>query len=233
MNEIVQVEEVLEEKLNDEDADASTSSSAPTVDADQESEGKETSTIDDARLTGTALLKSLLSTSTASTVAPEMITTTEVTDEKLNLRKILYQPDREKKDDKEQNGQLANTSDTLNDDDDRLVIDISDEEKDANGGLKANGKSMPSLNASAEKKKVSRVEAKQQLTRQISRLQESKLKCSPKTPKTLPTCPQFRLSIETFGKFYCLFKCFLLELNANKKQSSSFSLTSCTITTRG
>lgn len=181
MNETVQVAEVLEEKMNDEGVDIPASSSAPSVDVDRDADGKETSAVDDARLTGTALLKSLLSTSTASSVAEKMITTTEVTDEKLNLKKILYQPGREKKDDKEQNGLLANTSDTLNDDDDRLVIDISDEERDASGEGKTNGKSMPSLNSSkeVEKKKVHRVhclESKQQITRHISRSHESKLK---------------------------------------------------------
>lgn len=123
-------------------------------------EKEELSTSDDARLKGTALLKSLLSTSTASSVplTEKMITTTEVTDEKLNLKKILYQPDKEKKEEKEQlsptlngNGHPINTSDTQNDDDDRrLVIDISDEEKDGTSEKKTNGKSMPSLNVSPE-----------------------------------------------------------------------------------
>jgi hypothetical protein len=91
-------------------------------------------------LKGTALLKSLLSTSTASLVpvVEKMITTTEVTDEKLNLKKILYQPDKEKNDVKEteisaQNGQQTSANDAPADEDDRrLVIDISDEEKDSN-----------------------------------------------------------------------------------------------------
>jgi hypothetical protein len=117
-----------------------------------------TTTIDDPILKGTALLKSLLSTSTASLVpvVEKMITTTEVTDETLNLKKILYQPDKEKTEEKEtevpaQNGQQLTISETpIDDDDQRLVIDISDEEKDGTGtsDQKNNGKSMPSLNAS-------------------------------------------------------------------------------------
>lgn len=103
------------------------------------------SLIDDS-LKGTALLKSLLSTSTASLVpvVEKMITTTEVTDEKLNLKKILYQPDKEKDDQKEseisaQHGLQTNTNDMPADEDDRrLVIDISDEEKDVTGNRKNN-----------------------------------------------------------------------------------------------
>lgn len=103
------------------------------------------SLIDDS-LKGTALLKSLLSTSTASLVpvVEKMITTTEVTDEKLNLKKILYQPDKEKDDQKEseisaQNGLQTNTNEMPADEDDRrLVIDISDEEKDVTGNRKNN-----------------------------------------------------------------------------------------------
>lgn len=93
------------------------------------------------RLKGTALLKCLLNTSTA--ITEKMITTTEVTDEKLNLKKILYQPDRE-------NGQQVNISELqLDDDDRRLVIDIPDE-KESKNDPKTFGKSMPSLNTSME-----------------------------------------------------------------------------------
>lgn len=188
MKEIVQVEEVLDETINDDGVDdRKSSSSLSMADADRESDEKETSSTstDEASLTGTALLKSLLSTSTASSVAvaEKMITTTEVTDETLNLKKILYQPDKQKKDDKEQNGgHLANTSDPLNDDDDRLVIDISDEEKDANADGKTNGKSMPSLAFPKDFEK--RVHQRQPgsletapiklLARHISRFHESK-----------------------------------------------------------
>lgn len=122
------------------------------VDADEHVDIVDTSTPDtstEADLKGTELLKSLLTNSTASAapVEEKMITTTEVTDETLNLRKILYQPDKEKKDDKElesptHNGQPTNASDMQNDDDDRLVIDISDEEKGEN---KTSFKIMPSI----------------------------------------------------------------------------------------
>lgn len=146
MSETMQLEEIVE---RDKGAYESTSPSlvnSVVIDDDDD--------YNNHTLKGTALLKSLLSASTASatSVVEKMITTTEVTDETLNLKKILYQPDKEKKDDKElesqgQNGQQANTSDVPVDDDDRrLVIDISDEEKD---GVNDNRlKSMPSLNAS-------------------------------------------------------------------------------------
>jgi hypothetical protein len=123
-------------------------------DSEKEKDDVAMSTPEEVKLKGEALLKSLLTKSIAPTdpVVEKMITTTEVTDETLNLKKILYQPDREKKDDKEQdsptlNGHPANTIDSQIDDDDRrLVIDISDEEKD--GFPKMNGNSMPSLNTS-------------------------------------------------------------------------------------
>ena len=62
-----------------------------------------------------------------------MITTTEVTDETLNLKKILYQQDEEEDElkESEESVQQVNTSDIPADEDDqRLIIDISDEEKD-------------------------------------------------------------------------------------------------------
>ena len=155
---ITQNEEmVVQQQTKDESAEAPSSSTAPPAETEKdENYDKETSTVDDASLKGTALLKSLLSTSTASSmpvVDTKMITTTEVTDETLNLKKILYQPDREKKDDKEpemptQNPQQANTSDTRDDDDRRLVIDISDEEKDVSSNQIV--KSMPVLTAPPE-----------------------------------------------------------------------------------
>lgn len=96
----------------------------------------------EARLKGDALLKSLLSASTAFT--QKMITTTEVTDENLKLRKILYQPDKAKCDEREFDSPLPsanNANDSQNDEDDRrLIIDIPEEMNH-----KINKKSMPSL----------------------------------------------------------------------------------------
>jgi hypothetical protein len=167
-------EEVVEVKQSDEGDDDIPSSSAP-VDGNANDEPKPEveakpdsqpeimpepaktegnslppSTLsEELKLKGTALLKSLLSAASIAPPVPDkMITTTEVTDEKLNLKKILYQPDKEGKEDKTANGTALNTSsDTPNDDDDRrLIIDISDEEKDATSGPK----SMPSLCTSAE-----------------------------------------------------------------------------------
>lgn len=151
MNEIVQVEEeMVEQQVKDDGAEAPSSSSPSAPPAEIESDDKETSTADDDHLKGTALLKSLLSTAPLVAVADKMITTTEVTDETLNLKKILYQHDKEKADDKELesptlNGHQANTSDTQHDDDDRrLVIDISDEERDGTDHRMV-AKSMPTL----------------------------------------------------------------------------------------
>lgn len=156
---LAQAEQMAVEQPSKEDSadlSAPSSSNVPLAETEKDEKNyKETSTIEDASLKGTALLKSLLSTSIASSVAvvdAKMITTTEVTDETLNLKKILYQPDREKKDDKEhesptQNAQV-NTSDNRDDDDRRLIIDISDEEKDPSKDPK--GKSMPVLTASIE-----------------------------------------------------------------------------------
>lgn len=153
MNDTVEIEQRMEQLINGDDVAATSALVSPENDIGQAKEIK-TSTSDDATLKGTALLKSLLSASTASTVPldEKMITTTEVTDEKLNLKKILYQPDKNKKDEKESealtlNGlQTSSGSEVQNDDDDRrLVIDISDEEKDVSGNSKTNGKSMPAL----------------------------------------------------------------------------------------
>lgn len=156
----MQAEEAVE-RLRDDSVSEAPSLSPATIDIKEEEKTEivdnvkdEPPSADDACLKGTALLKSLLSTSTASAVleAEKMITTTEVTDEKLNLKKILYQPDNKRKEEKELesptlNGQNIHTIDTHNDDDDRrLVIDISDDEKDGTDRLKMNGKSMPSLN---------------------------------------------------------------------------------------
>lgn len=144
----MQVEEKVELLKSDDSVEA-LPAPAPPTELENDKNEKETSTCDDGVLKGTALLKSLLSTSTASSVA-EMIITTEVNDETLNLKKILYQAD---DDDKEQaqNGQQTNINETGNDDDDRLVIDISDEEKDPKNDLKVKSqKSMPSLNTSFE-----------------------------------------------------------------------------------
>lgn len=107
------------------------------------------------RLKGDALLKSLLSASTA--LSQKMITTTEVTDENLNLRKILYQADKAKCDDRDLDSSLpsaTNPNDLLNDEDEtRLVIDIPEELNH-----KANRKSMPSLESfEDENKNVSKL----------------------------------------------------------------------------
>lgn len=107
---------------------------------------------DDGNIKGADLLKSLLSASTATTltVVDKMITTTEVTDEKLNLKKILYQTDKDKKE-TSANSLPSNGSDPQIDDDDRrLVIDISDDEKDGIKEKTVNGKSMPLLNVTFE-----------------------------------------------------------------------------------
>lgn len=107
----------------------------------------------EARLKGDALLKSLLSASTA--LSQKMITTTEVTDENLNLRKILYQADKAKCDEKDFDSPLpsGNPNDSLNDEDDRLVIDIPDEINS-----KVSKKSMPSLESfEDENKNVSKL----------------------------------------------------------------------------
>lgn len=109
----------------------------------------------EARLKGDALLKSLLSASTA--LSQKMITTTEVTDENLNLRKILYQLDKPKCDDRDLDSSLPNgnnANDSLNDEDEtRLVIDIPDELNH-----KASKKSMPSLESfEDENKNVSKL----------------------------------------------------------------------------
>lgn len=150
---------------------------------DENIKDEDSTSADEASLKGTDFLKSLLSASTVSTlpVVEKMITTTEVTDEKLNLKKILYQPDTEKKNEKEQmpNDQPINTSDTQVDDDDRrLVIDISDEEKDGTVEKAVNGKSMPTLNAASEdvRKTVrsSAANVPMRLSRQLQRSQHSK-----------------------------------------------------------
>jgi hypothetical protein len=169
MSETKPEEEVVEAKQSDEGVETSSSPAPPEGNAHDEAKAEAepeakpevmpepdalppSTSSDEPTLKGTALLKSLLS---AASIAPpppaqpdKMITTTEVTDEKLNLKKILYQPDKEGKDDKTANGTALNiSSDTPNDDDDRrLIIDISDEEKDAT----TEPKSMPSLGASVE-----------------------------------------------------------------------------------
>jgi len=100
------------------------------------------------------LLKSLLSNPVASTLIEQqkMITTTEVNDTQLNLKKILYQRDREREKDKdcEVSQHTATTAGTAHnedpDDDRRLVIDISDEEATDNKyEKKSKLKSMPLL----------------------------------------------------------------------------------------
>lgn len=145
----MQTEEEVEQQTPDGGAP---SSPEPPIETQIKVEEFEMSTPDDANLKGTALLKSLLSASTALSelVDEKMITTTEVTDEKLKLKKILYQSDQDEKDEDSTtpNGHSLNVSDgQIDDDDRRLVIDISDDEKDVQ---KSNGKSMPSLYASVE-----------------------------------------------------------------------------------
>lgn len=183
-------EMILEQEKKLESAEAPSPLVAPPIETEKY-EDKETLTVDNVGLRGTALLKSLLSTSTASSAPPgevKMITTTEVTDETSNLRKILYQPEKEKKDDKELDpptlhAQLTNANDARDDDDRRLVIDISDEEKETK-----KSKSMPVLNTSTNEdviingKKIARpstLETKllspiRPVTRHQLRVQESK-----------------------------------------------------------
>lgn len=112
------------------------------------------------------LLKTLLSTSTAlsssiiaplsttkisATVPAESMITKEVNDTQLNLKKILYEPDKEAEKDKDQGLSVQtvshrNTTDVQTvDDDDRLVIDISDDEHDIQKKKKKKAKSMPLL----------------------------------------------------------------------------------------
>lgn len=104
----------------------------------------------EARLKGDALLKSLLSASTALT--QKMITTTEVTDENLNLRKILYQADKAKCDEREFDSPVPNANsanDSQNDEDERrLVIDIPEEMNH-----RINKKSMPTLESFEDENK--------------------------------------------------------------------------------
>lgn len=125
------------EKTNDEAQEKVEIEEIKESDDKSDDTSEKPSSIDDVALKGTALLKSLLSTSTAA--VDKMITTTEVTDETLNLKKILYQPDEEeyKLEEPEESVQQINTSDTPADEDDRrLIIDISDEEKDGTGERK-------------------------------------------------------------------------------------------------
>ncbi|CAG9808021.1 unnamed protein product [Chironomus riparius] len=117
------------------------------------------------------LLKTLLSTSIAlssSVIAPlstgisttvplESMITKEVNDTQLNLKKILYEPENESLKDKDQESSVQSVSqknfaDTqMIDDDDRLVIDISDEEIEGQKKKKKNkAKSMPILDFGIE-----------------------------------------------------------------------------------
>ena len=117
------------------------------------------------------LLKTLLSTSTAlsslvnaplstvisTTVPLESMITKEVNDTQLNLKKILYEPESESLKDKDQESSVQSVSqknfaDTqMIDDDDRLVIDISDEEIEGQKKKKKNkAKSMPILDFGIE-----------------------------------------------------------------------------------
>lgn len=104
------------------------------------------------------LLKTLLSTSTPSpptallsspiAASTESMITKEVNDTQLNVKKIFYQPDNDTKEkDQElttQNGQINGDTQII-DDDDRLVIDISDDEREEKRMKRTKGKSMPSL----------------------------------------------------------------------------------------
>lgn len=91
-----------------------------------------------AQLTVTAATSS----TTLSTSAESMITK-EVNDTQLNLTKILYEPDKHDSDTKEKNNSIV---DSLVDDDDRLVIDISDDENKGRRKRKpSKGKAMPLL----------------------------------------------------------------------------------------
>lgn len=116
------------------------------------------------------LLKTLLSTSTAlsssvnaplsttisTTVPLESMITKEVNDTQLNLKKILYEPEKESPKDKDQESLVhsvsqKNSSDVqMIDDDDRLVIDISDDEIEGQKKKKNKVKSMPILDFGIE-----------------------------------------------------------------------------------
>lgn len=116
------------------------------------------------------LLKTLLSTSTAlsssvnvplsttisTTVPLESMITKEVNDTQLNLKKILYEPEKESPKDKDQESSIQsifqkNFSDVqMIDDDDRLVIDISDDEFEGQKKKKNKAKSMPILDFGIE-----------------------------------------------------------------------------------
>jgi len=116
------------------------------------------------------LLKTLLSTSTAlsssvnaplsttisTTVPLESMITKEVNDTQLNLKKILYEPEKESPKDKDQESSVQSVSQRnfvdvqMIDDDDRLVIDISDDEIEAQKIKKNKAKSMPILDFGIE-----------------------------------------------------------------------------------
>lgn len=110
--------------------------------------------------TSTALSSSVnapLSTTTISTTVPlESMITKEVNDTQLNLKKILYEPEKESPKDKDQESSVQSVSQRnfvdvqMIDDDDRLVIDISDDEIEGQKKKKNNAKSMPILDFGIE-----------------------------------------------------------------------------------
>jgi hypothetical protein len=97
------------------------------------------------------LLKQLLSVSAATsttetslTAIEEMITRTEVTNEQLKLRKIIYQTDNEEKKPESGDGHV-------DEDDRRLVIAISDDE-----GSESIAKAKQNIRSSLDERKTSR-----------------------------------------------------------------------------
>lgn len=101
-------------------------------------------------ITAKLFLKNFYNTSTdlltvtaaSSTTTTDSMITKEVNDTQLNLTKILYEPDKLDPDTKEKDPTFLNGNNCIvdfqMDDDDRLVIDISDDEKRE----KRKGKSM-------------------------------------------------------------------------------------------
>lgn len=156
MNEIVQVE-IIEPQINCNDIDAISMSLAETettfsttnASLDTESINEKKSNHDD--LLKTLLLSSpysstaLSAITSSTTIAPsESMITKEVNDTQLNLKKIIYEPDKEKEQEQFASNGVSNGG--AADDDDRLVIDISDDEKEARKKRKhLKPKSMPLL----------------------------------------------------------------------------------------
>lgn len=101
------------------------------------------------------LLKNFYNTSTdlltvtaaSSTTSTESMITKEVNDTHLNLTKILYEPDELDSDAKKDPAILNGSNNSMMDDEDRLVIDISDDEKREKRKRKATKGKMEDINS--------------------------------------------------------------------------------------